>query len=85
MVQGCPQVSPPWLLSDGRQARVGLGYRHYPILQLNVLQMDVPRVAICIPPSNGTDACAGAAHACPTQNFYKRGVHRISGFTFGWL
>ena len=60
VVHECPPVSLPWLLSDGRQARVGLGYQHYPILQLNALQMAAPRAAICIPPSNGADACMGA-------------------------
>ena len=67
------------------KAWVGFGYWHYPILQLNVLQMAAPRVAICIPPSNGADTCTGAAHACPTQNFYKRDARCISGLTFGWL
>ena len=29
--------------------------------------------------------CTATMHVCPTQNFYKRGAHHISGLTFGWL
>ena len=32
----------------------------------------------------GVSACAGTAHACPTQFFYKSGARRTSGLTF-WL
>ena len=57
-------------------------------LGLNVLQMAAPRAAISIPPSNGVGTCTGATHACPTQNFYKRGACHALGLTFqlavGW-
>ena len=89
MVHECPLVSPPKLRSNGHQARQGLVTDVTPLhFRLNVLQMAAPRAAISIPPSNGVGTCVGAAHACPTQNFYKRGVCHASGLTFqlavGW-
>ena len=62
-----PAIFPAWLLSDSRQARLGLDTDVMPhTTQLNTLQMVALRAAIRIHLVTGVGACADATHVRPT-------------------